>query len=43
MEVHRILGKGLLEIVYKNAISTLSDYAQSRHTRQEAGIQCHGR
>jgi len=22
--------------------STLSDYAQIRHTRREAGIQCHG-
>ena len=22
--------------------STLSDYAQARHTRREAGIQCHG-
>jgi uncharacterized protein (DUF983 family) len=23
--------------------STLSDYAQARHARREAGIQCHGR
>jgi len=22
--------------------STLSDYVQARHTRREAGIQCHG-